>query len=384
MILLSNQDELALPTKKINIKKIQTSVKKDTSNTDTLEKDLQSRMEEIEKKEREINDKFDSTEREIARQKEEWKELRTRYIEEAQQEGYKKGFEKGGETDSIQQYRNLIDHANQIIMQAQIDADNILSQSDEKILQISMTVAEKIMNQTLTENSHSFLNIVHKVIEMVKEQPVIKVYVHDKDYSLLLDSKDELVAITNQQAELIIFTDPELQKGQVIIETPYGRIDASITTQLNEIRNRLFNVVEEISVNIQAILDEIEQIDSYKRFGKVERVVGLLIESRGPKARIGEVCYIHTDKSSEKITAEVIGFDEEKVLLMPYSAVSNISSGCLVEATKQSLSIKVGRSLIGKVIDSTGNQLDGTKLPKGLIDYPTEQAPPNPLSRPPD
>ncbi len=52
MILLSNQDELALPTKKIKIKKIQTSVKKDTSNTDTLEKDLQFRMEEIEKKEK--------------------------------------------------------------------------------------------------------------------------------------------------------------------------------------------------------------------------------------------------------------------------------------------------------------------------------------------
>ncbi|KAB8138737.1 flagellar protein export ATPase FliI [Gracilibacillus oryzae] len=135
-------------------------------------------------------------------------------------------------------------------------------------------------------------------------------------------------------------------------------------------------------MEIQTILDHVTKTDSYKRYGKVERVVGLLIEARGPEARIGEVCYIHTKLQNQKITAEVIGFYEEKVLLMPYSAVSNIGSGCLVEATKKSLSIKVGRSLIGKVIDSTGELLDGSKLPKGLKEYPTEQQPPNPLERP--
>ncbi|MDX8046937.1 flagellar protein export ATPase FliI [Gracilibacillus sp. S3-1-1] len=132
----------------------------------------------------------------------------------------------------------------------------------------------------------------------------------------------------------------------------------------------------------QMILNELELMDSYKRFGKVDRVVGLLIEARGPEARMGEVCYIHTTKKNEKIMAEVIGFYEKKVLLMPYSSLSNIASGCLVEATKNSLQVKIGRSLIGKVIDSTGNMLDGSYLPKGLKEYPTEQAPPNPLERP--
>ncbi|WP_058307815.1 flagellar protein export ATPase FliI [Gracilibacillus massiliensis] len=132
----------------------------------------------------------------------------------------------------------------------------------------------------------------------------------------------------------------------------------------------------------QMILNEIERVDSYKRYGKVDRVVGLLIEARGPEARIGEVCYIHTKMANEKIMAEVIGFYEEKVLLMPYASLQNIASGCLVEATKHSLQIKIGRSLIGKVIDSTGKMLDGANLPKGLKEYPTEQSPPNPLERP--
>nr|WP_239588152.1 flagellar protein export ATPase FliI [Gracilibacillus alcaliphilus] len=129
-------------------------------------------------------------------------------------------------------------------------------------------------------------------------------------------------------------------------------------------------------------MNEVEQVDTYKRYGKVDRVIGLLIEAKGPEARIGELCYIHTMQAGRKIRAEVIGFYEEKVLLMPYTSVQNIASGCLVEATKQSLQIKVGRSLIGCVLDSTGEMLNGTPLPKGLKEYPTEQAPPNPLERP--
>ncbi|QGH34536.1 flagellar protein export ATPase FliI [Gracilibacillus salitolerans] len=132
----------------------------------------------------------------------------------------------------------------------------------------------------------------------------------------------------------------------------------------------------------QMILNEIHDLDAYKRYGKVDRVIGLLIEARGPEARIGEVCYIHTKKKNEKIMAEVIGFYEKKVLLMPYSTLHNIAAGCLVEASKNALQIKVGRALIGKVIDSTGNLLDGSHLPKGLQEYPTEQAPPNPIERP--
>ncbi|UOQ47877.1 flagellar protein export ATPase FliI [Gracilibacillus caseinilyticus] len=135
-------------------------------------------------------------------------------------------------------------------------------------------------------------------------------------------------------------------------------------------------------MNTQMILDEIQHLDPYKRYGKVDRVIGLLIESKGPEARIGEVCYIHTKKKDEKIMAEVIGFYNEKVLLMPYSSLHNIGSGCLVEATKNALQIKIGRGLIGKVLDSTGKMLDGSHLPKGLKLFPTEQAPPNPLQRP--
>lgn len=135
-------------------------------------------------------------------------------------------------------------------------------------------------------------------------------------------------------------------------------------------------------MNVDRYLDEINQIDTYKRYGKIHRVIGLMIESKGPEASVGDVCYIHTSKTNKKILAEVVGFNEEKVLLMPYSPLKEISPGCLVEATDQPLTIKVGRGLIGSVIDSIGSPLDQSALPKGLTTYPSEQSPPNPLNRP--
>lgn len=138
-------------------------------------------------------------------------------------------------------------------------------------------------------------------------------------------------------------------------------------------------------MNASDLLTFIPKIETYKRFGKVNRVVGLMIESIGPESSIGEVCFIHVGgkKKGRKIMAEVVGFKEENVILMPYTEIQEISPGSLVEATGSSLEIKVGNSLIGKVIDSLGNPLDDSPLSKGLKAISTEQAPPNPLTRPP-
>ena len=131
-------------------------------------------------------------------------------------------------------------------------------------------------------------------------------------------------------------------------------------------------------------INAIKQADTYKRYGKVLRVVGLMIESQGPIANIGEVCYIHASTNNKPpILSEVVGFHNEKIVLMPYAEVTEIGPGCLVESTGKPLSVKIGRGLIGKVVDSLGMRLDHASLPKGLSSYLTEQSPPNPMQRPP-
>lgn len=132
------------------------------------------------------------------------------------------------------------------------------------------------------------------------------------------------------------------------------------------------------------LIQAIDTLDSYKRYGKVKRVVGLMIESRGPESSIGDLCYIYTGTSKKtKIPAEVVGFKDENVLLMPYLQVTHISPGSIVEATDEPLKVKVGAGLIGQVIDAFGLPLNESTLPKGLSSVPTDQSPPNPMKRPP-
>ena len=134
-------------------------------------------------------------------------------------------------------------------------------------------------------------------------------------------------------------------------------------------------------MDINQLVDVIDKTETYTHFGKVKRVVGLMIESTGPDVKMGEVCYIHTS-NYDKIMAEVVGFNDDVVVLMPYTEINDIGPGSLVEATRKPLTIKVGQRLVGKVVDAVGLPLDDSELPSGLLAMNTEQSPPNPLKRP--
>lgn len=137
-------------------------------------------------------------------------------------------------------------------------------------------------------------------------------------------------------------------------------------------------------MKVSELIPIIPSINTLKRYGKVSRVVGLMIESLGPESSIGDVCIIYAGKNKEKkVLAEVVGFKEQHIILMPYSNMKEISPGSLVEATSKPLQIKVGPELIGRVVDSLGSPMDGLPLPLGMTMTNTDRPAPNPLSRPP-
>lgn len=134
------------------------------------------------------------------------------------------------------------------------------------------------------------------------------------------------------------------------------------------------------------LLEQLQAVPTFKKYGRVTRVVGLMLESQGPESSIGDVCKIHVHSAHaghQEILAEVVGFKDETVVLMPFTSLRDISIGCLVEGTNKPLEIKVGPELVGKILDSMGRPLDGSALPKGLATVDTEGEPPNPLTRPP-
>ncbi|QQK80253.1 flagellar protein export ATPase FliI [Salicibibacter cibi] len=128
--------------------------------------------------------------------------------------------------------------------------------------------------------------------------------------------------------------------------------------------------------------EQLDDVRTLKWMGKVTRVVGLTIEAKGPQAAVGILCFIFTDNTREPIRAEVVGFKDARILLMPYSQTANIQPGSLVKSTGKPLEIGVGTRLIGKVIDGLGRTLDGGELPKGLHKFPVNREAPNPLTRP--
>ncbi|SFP07464.1 flagellar protein export ATPase FliI [Salibacterium halotolerans] len=130
------------------------------------------------------------------------------------------------------------------------------------------------------------------------------------------------------------------------------------------------------------LASEIHTLNPYKQYGKVTRVVGLTIESKGPRTSVGELCFIYPEAADKPVLAEVVGFKDKHVQLMPLRHTVDISPGSLVEGAGKPLQVKAGTGLIGKVIDGTGRPLDGSKLPDGLVPVPTEAEPPNPLLRP--
>lgn len=119
----------------------------------------------------------------------------------------------------------------------------------------------------------------------------------------------------------------------------------------------------------------------YKAYGKVSMVVGLTVESLGPKARLNDLCKIYLDKDmTEYVMAEVVGFHESKLILMPFDNVEGVGVGCIVENTGHPLAVPVGDGLLGHTLDGIGRptDVDELKLPYA---YPVEALPPDPMSR---
>lgn len=109
--------------------------------------------------------------------------------------------------------------------------------------------------------------------------------------------------------------------------------------------------------------ERIEHVNSVRQYGKVTQVVGLVIESAGPAVSIGRLCTIENRDNGEKINAEVVGFRDDRILLMPLGSVNGITPGAIVTSTSEQLRVPVGKELIGRVVGGLGEPIDG----KGML-----------------
>ena len=135
-------------------------------------------------------------------------------------------------------------------------------------------------------------------------------------------------------------------------------------------------------MDLKGFREELKEFDSYRYMGKIEKIVGMTIEASGPECSIGDICRIYSKDMQSYIFAEVVGFQSEKVLLMPYTDIEGIGPGSIVDNTGGKLMVKTGEGLAGRIIDAIGNPIDGG----GEIEYTGSISisgnPANPLTRP--
>ncbi len=113
-----------------------------------------------------------------------------------------------------------------------------------------------------------------------------------------------------------------------------------------------------MSARSDRLAAELNRRDLLRLHGRVLRSVGAIVEASGPPAFVGEICRIHSSRTEPPAAAEVVGFSEGRVLLMPWSSSAGVRPGAEVEGTGTQLTVGVGPELLGRVIDGLGRPLD--------------------------
>jgi flagellum-specific ATP synthase len=127
-------------------------------------------------------------------------------------------------------------------------------------------------------------------------------------------------------------------------------------------------------------IDAIASAKTITHRGIVTDIIGLLIESSGPKVRMGEICTLWP-KSGTPVLAEVVGFRSGKVLLMPFGDLDGIAPGSSVESTGTQLEVPVGKEMLGRITGALGFPIDNQTLWPVETFYPVMEKPPAPLER---
>lgn len=210
----------------------------------TIEKELQNIEAELVRLKEEKEKLLQATRQKIINEKENWIKEKELLIKEGYQEGYDLGFIEGKQA-SEEKYNKLITQINDLVDVTTKDYHTTLEQSEHIIVDLAIKTSEKIIKDKIVEDSKVFLEIVTEAIKEIKDQSIISIYLHPNNYELLMKQKEELVNALDGDTKLSIYVDQKMVENECLIEHPFGQIDASIDTQLQQIREVLHQVTME-------------------------------------------------------------------------------------------------------------------------------------------
>lgn len=137
----------------------------------------------------------------------------------------------------------------------------------------------------------------------------------------------------------------------------------------------------ELTETFDAYLKALDDVPPFIRSGRVTQVIGLTIEARGLHAQIGQLCYIISEDGRTETPAEVMGFRDNRTLLMPLGEMQGIGPGNTIRDSGSLFTVPVGDALLGRVLNGLGQPIDGKGPIHASAAYPAAGAAPPPLGR---
>lgn len=134
---------------------------------------------------------------------------------------------------------------------------------------------------------------------------------------------------------------------------------------------------------MSATFDYAQHVVTHETLGECRGVVtdirGLLVEGTGPLVPVGG--HVTIGSRNQTITAQVVGYHNGKILVMPFGEVQGISPGGIITASESAAHVRVSDQLQGRIIDALGEPIDGKPLPLMKQSVPLYRSPPNPVTR---
>jgi flagellar assembly protein FliH len=247
--LIKSQFTSAMPTEKkvISIRMLETSGEPDASHVFThteAEKNriLDNAVKEAERILSKANEEANFIRQQIELEKQEWEQQRNLLVEESRQSGFEQGYQEG-RNQGYGEYRQTITFAQETVEAAKRDYQNHIDSSEKVILNLGVKIAGKILGEKLAADE-GFLTLVKRALKNARDYKDIQLHVHPNNYQELLTHKEELIAIFPKEIVFYIYPDDELNENACIIESENGRIDACMDSQLEEIKIKLFEILE--------------------------------------------------------------------------------------------------------------------------------------------
>lgn len=251
-----NARELINNTKKIELRTIATTIPEipeeellEFENVDiSQEEALEAAKSNLEKERAEIA----VWKEELAQLEKSQKEEVERQYQEAvaagEKQGYETGYEAGYEA-GLQALSAEIVKAQQMIEKSKEDYERRLEKSEPVMIQLAMKVAKKIIGETLDAHDEAWLHLVREAVKEVQGQQEIKIYVHPNWYEQTLHHQAEIEEIALHTGDVYIFPSHDVTENGCFIETPFGRIEASVDSQLLEVKRILLEKLKEGDYN---------------------------------------------------------------------------------------------------------------------------------------